>query len=176
MYEWIKEGVVNYEQQFLPQGYADADFANDPSRFSRSGLVVMFANAAISWQSTRQQMITCSSSEAELVALNELAKEMAWIRQMMNGFGIKYKTPLRIWQDNMSTEAIAKDITNTKRTKHLDNRAKFINKCVERKWFDIKHIDTAQMVADIFTKPLGPQSFINHRNSLGLVSQSTLEL
>ncbi len=95
---------------------------------------------------------------------------------MLNGFGIKYKTPLRIWQDNMSTEAIANDIMNTKRTKHLDTRAKFINQCIERKYFRIKHIATDMMTADIFTKPLGPQLFEKHRHSLGLVSQSTLKV
>jgi hypothetical protein len=136
----------------------------------------MFANAAISWQSTRQQIITLSSTEAELVALNELTREMAWISIMMESIGLKSRTPLIVHQDNMSTEAIANDLSNTRRTKHLDVRQKYVTQCIERKLVEIRHCPTTDMIADIFTKPLESKSFERQRNALGLVSLSTLRV
>lgn len=170
-----RDGVYEFaSNEYLPQGYADADWANDPSRYSRTGFVVMFANAAVSWQSTRQQIIACSSSEAELVALNELSREMKWMRNLMTGIGIHANGPLRLWQDNMSAESIANNLFNDKRTKHMDVREKFINLQIEQKQQEIKHIASEDMVADIFTKPLTPNLFTKHRAALGLVSQSSL--
>jgi KUP system potassium uptake protein len=134
----------------------------------------MFANAAINWASVRQQLITLSSLEAELVALNEMTREMAWVRNMLKSVGIHTQKPLLMHQDNESTKYIAEDITNDRRTKHLDVREKYVNLCVEKKMFDIKWVPTESMVADIFTKPLAPTTFLNHRDSLGLVSQATL--
>jgi hypothetical protein len=170
------QGIYKFESQHNPQGYADADWANDPERFSRSGTVIMFANAAISWSSTRQQAIAASSSEAELYALNELSREMKWIRNLMRGIGITTMLPLRLWQDNTATESIANNLLNNKRTKHIEVRERFVNLEVEQKNQEIQHLDTADMIADIFTKPLRQSLFYKHREALGLVSQSTLTI
>jgi histone deacetylase 1/2 len=172
------DGVYEFaSNEHIPMGYADADWANDPSRYSRTGYVVMFANAAICWQSTKQQALTCSSTEAELYALNELSREMKWMKNLMANVGIIAKTkPMILWQDNTSTQSIANDLLNDHRTKHMDVREKFVTLQIEQKQQELRNIDSQDQIADIFTKPLSFTPFQKHTLALGLTRQSDLTL
>lgn len=43
----------------------------------------MFMNAVFHWKTQLQRHVTLSSTEAEVIALCSLAKELAWIRRML---------------------------------------------------------------------------------------------
>ncbi len=49
--------------------YADADFARDSSRRSRTGYVIFLNGGPIAWNSSLQDSIAQSTSEAELYAM-----------------------------------------------------------------------------------------------------------
>lgn len=51
-------------------GFSDSNYANDKlDRKSTTGYIIMMAGAAVIWRSTKQGIITLSSTEAENVAL-----------------------------------------------------------------------------------------------------------
>ncbi|TPX40061.1 DNA-directed DNA polymerase, partial [Chytriomyces confervae] len=104
----------------IPQAYADASYAEDTGRKSRSGHVFMMANAAVTWFSKKQPVVALSSTEAEYYALSEAVKEALWVRQLLDEVGVKLNDPTTIHQDNMSTMAIALNPIQHQRVKHMD--------------------------------------------------------
>ena len=70
---------VNFE------AYCDSDYAGGKdTRKSTSGLVCKYANAAITWQSKRQQYGAISTDEAEYVSACLATKEIIWLMILFN--------------------------------------------------------------------------------------------
>lgn len=70
-------------------GYSDSDFSGDSDTSkSTTGYVIMFNKQAIHWKSQLQKHVTLSSTEAEVIALCSLSKELAWVRRMCIDIGI----------------------------------------------------------------------------------------
>ena len=63
-------------------GFVDVSWAEDiDTRHSQSGYVFCYGNAAISWSSHLQHLVTLSSTEAEYVALGDAVKEALYLRK-----------------------------------------------------------------------------------------------
>lgn len=61
---------------FVLEGYLDADFADDvETRRSTTGYVFMLANDPVTWASQRQRLVTLSTTEAKYVVATIAAKE-----------------------------------------------------------------------------------------------------
>jgi hypothetical protein len=60
-------------------GFADAAYANHDDHKSTSGYVFLASGGAITWKSKKQTTIALSSTEAEYVALSEVAREACWL-------------------------------------------------------------------------------------------------
>ena len=59
-----------------PITYADASYAEETERKSRSGYVVIVNGAAISWVSRKQSVVSLSSTEAEFYSMTLAMKEI----------------------------------------------------------------------------------------------------
>ena len=95
LYDTRHEGL-NYDRRknHSPQGYADADFANQLSnRRSTSGRVIMMYGAAIMWSSRQQRTVALSTAEAEINSLLELGKDVIWLRRILAEFGTPVSGP-----------------------------------------------------------------------------------
>ncbi|XP_038889198.1 secreted RxLR effector protein 161-like [Benincasa hispida] len=65
----------------LVTGYSDSNYARDvDSRRSMTGYVFTLGGSIVSWKATLQPTVTCSTTEAEYMALIEVAKEGIWLR------------------------------------------------------------------------------------------------
>jgi hypothetical protein len=90
------------------QGYSDADFAGcSATSKSTSAIAIMFRGQPVCRRSKRQPIITSSTPEAELVALNLCALQVQWLKLLLGedlGVG-----PLqaRLYCDNQSTVSLA---------------------------------------------------------------------
>ena len=60
------------------------------------------------------------------------------------------------------------------RTKHIDIRHHFIKEYVENHDICLEYVKTEDQLADIFTKPLGVETFYKIRNELGTLIGLTL--
>ncbi|XP_064479186.1 uncharacterized protein LOC135392401 [Ornithodoros turicata] len=67
--------------------YTDASWNECGTGRSRSGYVFTMSMGAISWRSTRQQLIALSTCEAEYIAFTEGLKEGKWIKTFMAELG-----------------------------------------------------------------------------------------
>jgi len=157
--------TINY------QLYSDASFANsDDKRKSVTGYVALMAHGPISYRSVRQDNITISTMEAELVACSEACRESEWIRILLSELGFSVTKPTIVYCDNTSVVAIAKNPGNHNGTKHIDIRHLYIRELVERNRVSVTYCWTENMIADILTKAVPTKLFTKLRHLIGVRS------
>ena len=65
------------------EAYGDADHAGDVATHrSTTGVICHFAEGAVFWFSQRQTSVSISTTEAEIVASNEAARELVWLKRL----------------------------------------------------------------------------------------------
>lgn len=134
--------------------YSDADFGGcTKTGRSTSGVVVKYAGGVISWLSKRQTMVATSTTEAEIVAANEAAKEVIWLSRLFNEI-VKLQCVPVLQVDNTAAVRLAENPEFHRRTKHIEMKHFFIREKVAEGKIRISQISTEEQVADIMTKPL----------------------
>lgn len=76
--------------------------------------------------------------------------------------------PTKLWCDNISAIAVAKNPTHHGRTKHIDVRFHFIRGLVSDGVIALDHCRTEDQLADILTKPLPTDKHVRFRRLLGM--------
>ncbi len=148
-------------------GYCDADWGGDLiDRKSTTGYCTFINGNMISWCTKKQRTVALSSTEAEYMAINEIAKEIMWLRIILKELSITVKTPTIIYVDNQSAIRISENDTEHDRTKHIDIRHYYIRELIVKGDIKLKWLPTSEQLADIFTKPLGGTIFTNLRDKL----------
>lgn len=140
-------------------GYADADYAEDrDTRKSNTGFVFLFGGP-ISWACRKQTCVALSSTEAEVIALSEAAKECIWLRDVLRDFGVNVQGPTIIHEDNQSCIKIFENEKFNLRTKHIDVKAHHIQDIMKKNVIDIVYCPSDNNIADLLTKPLPKKKF-----------------
>jgi hypothetical protein len=148
--------------------YSDSDYAGDKeTRVSVTGFVVYLLGVPISWKSKGQKPdVAQSSTEAEHIALSMAAKEIKFICQIINGIGIKVKTPVVVKVDNIGAVFLSDNIAVNDRTKHIDVKYRFVQQCVVDGFVKVIFVKTVDNDADIFTKNLGGDLHQKHASKM----------
>jgi hypothetical protein len=137
--------------------YADASFNIHVDGKGHTGIVLSMGDSGgnFYFKSTKQKIVTRSSTEAEIVALDSILMKILELRQWLEEVGYKQTEPTVIWEDNKSaiilTERGSTDIGSVR---YMRNRYFFIKQHLETKDVTVKHMPTESMIADILTKPL----------------------
>lgn len=155
-------------------GYVDADYAGDLDiRASTTGFVFQVYGGSVVWGSKKQDATANSTVEAEFRAASHAVKEAIWLRGLLEELHIPvWKTPL--YCDNTGCIQNLKNPVNSKFTKHVAVSFHHARVAVIQGEVDVKYIVSHQNVADIFTKPLVPVVFHQHRCSLGVIPRLVL--
>jgi hypothetical protein len=150
--------------------YVDASFAVHPNMRSHTGVLITLFRGPIYAKSSKQKLMTKSSTEAELVAISDALGQVMWTRNFMEAQGYKLP-PVKLFEDNMSTIALVKNgKSNSNRTRHIAIRYFFVSDKVETKEIEIDYMPTESMLADVLTKPLQGALFRRLRDELLNVS------
>ena len=138
--------------------YSDADHGGDEtSGRSTSGVICMFAGGVVSWLSQRQASVAISITEAEIVAASEAAREVVWLKRLLNDI-VELKKKPEISVDNKAAISLAHNPVLHRRTKHILIRHFFVREKVSEGEVSVEHVTTGLQVADALTKPmLGPR-------------------
>ncbi|KAI2512927.1 Reverse transcriptase (RNA-dependent DNA polymerase) [Fragilaria crotonensis] len=88
--------------------WVDASFAVHPDMRSHTGGVMTLGKGAIYGTSTRQKINTKSSTEAELVGVNDILPQALWTRYFLEAQGYAVKESI-VYQDNKSTILLAEN-------------------------------------------------------------------
>lgn len=134
--------------------YTDADYAGDvETRRSTSGVLGLLGSSTVVWTSRLQSVVALSTTEAELMAAVEGAKEGLWLKKVLVDLQI-VSGPVLLCIDNQSALALLKDPTTNRRTKHVEVWMGFLRDIVRRQKVEYKFVGTDEQVADPLTKSL----------------------
>jgi hypothetical protein len=114
--------------------------------------------------SCKQKLNTKSSTEAELVAIDDAMGQILWTRHFLAAQGVPVPTTT-IYQDNKSTILLAENgsTSSGKRTRHLNVRYYFVTDKIKKGEVKVAYCPTRDMLGDFFTKPLQGSIFVNMR-------------
>jgi hypothetical protein len=151
-------------------GYCDADWGGDKkTRRSTSGHVFMLSGGPIAHKCRLQRIVALSSCEAELVALALGFQELTWLRRLLIELCVITNDDAIVMnEDNKAAIQLATDRRFSERTKHMDIKYFYIAGELEANRVVIEYCETAKMIADIMTKPLGRVVFQRLRDMLGV--------
>ncbi len=71
-----------------------------------------------------------------------------------------------LYEDNEACIKIALQESSKHKTKHVENKIHYIRYLIQKKIVDIIKINTQIQLADMFTKALGREVFLRHRDVL----------
>ena len=109
--------------------------------------------------SIKQQLNTRSSTEAELVAVDDMVAKILWVRNFLAEQGVDLTT--HVYQDNQSTILMCNKGREvlSKRTRAMDVRYFAIKDNIQKGFLKVMHVGTSEMLGDFFTKPLQGSKF-----------------
>jgi hypothetical protein len=134
--------------------FSDATWGGVPESKSVGGWLVMAGGAVISYSSRMQKCTALSSTESELIALSEAAKEIVYLRRLFKSFGMEQVGPTMLRVDNNAAITLATTEGHHERTKHINVRYHFVRELVAENIINITHVGTDEQTADILTKAL----------------------
>ena len=151
----------------------DASYGVHPDMKSHTGAVLHMDNSkggALMATSAKQKLNTRSSTEAELVAVDDVATMILWTQLFLEAQGYMVERNI-VYQDNQSAILLETNgkKSSGKRTRALNIRYFFITDQVEKGIVQIMHCPTDHMIGDFMTKPLqGSKYQVFEREIMGL--------
>ena len=142
----------------------DAAFAVHPDHKSHTGITMKMGKGAVYSASKKQKLNTRSSTEAELVAVDDAMAQVLWTKNFLGEQGYKSKATI-ILQDNESAIKLEKNGMKSvgPRSRHINIRYFFITDQYQKGNIDIKYCPTDDMESDYMSKPLQGAKMVQHR-------------
>ena len=147
--------------------WIDAAFAVHPDMRSHTGAVMTLGSGAIQAISKKQKVNTRSSTEAELVAVDDVLAQVLWTRNFLRAQGFEVSDNI-VYQDNKSTMLLANNgrASAGKRSRHLDIRYFFVTDYANKGDINIKFCPTDAMTADFMSKSLHGKKFLKFKKEI----------
>lgn len=172
------KGTSDYKLQYrrresseMLEGYADANWGNDPNdRRSVSGFVVKLFGSTITWATKKQTSVALSTTEAELMALCQASCEIVWTLNLLNSIGLAVPEPVNVYEDNQSCISVTVEPRKHKRMKHVEIQNFFVRELVDKGRIRLNYLQTEDQGADILTKGLAMPRFFKLRRILGVIN------
>ena len=144
--------------------YIDASFAVHPDFKSHTGSTATMGEGVIQTMSRKQKLNSRSSTEAELIAVDDAITQVLWTKLFMEAQGYPVEENI-LYQDNMSSILLETNGRSSagKRSRALNIRYFFVTDQVELGNVKIEHMPTDDMWADYMTKPLQGDKFRKFR-------------
>ena len=139
----------------LVKWWIDGAFATHRDMRSHTGGALSLGKGVITGVSTRQKLTTRSSTEAELVAVDDCMSLILWTRYFLEAQGYGVDDAI-IYQDNKSAILLEQNgrASSTRRTRHLNIRYFFVSDRIKKDKVHVQYCPTQNMLADYFTKTL----------------------
>ena len=154
-------------RELTVDAYVDSSYGVHPDGKSHTGVSMSLGRGCIYGHSSKQRIVTRSSTEAELVALSDSASVALGMREYLLAQDLD-PGPVKIYQDNESTIKLIRDgRSSNSRMKHVAIRYFFVRDRIASSEVQIVQVPTEDMLADGMTKPL-QGSLFQHLRALVL--------
>ena len=162
---WRKEGKTAL------LGYSDSDHGADvDGRKSTTGVLFFLGENIITWQSQKQKAVALSSCKAEYIAAVTASCQGVWLARLLAELKGEEADAVTLKIDNQSAIQLSKNLVFHDRSKHIDVKYHYIRECIEEGRVDVEPINNKLQLADILTKALGRDQFVELRSKLGIVN------
>ena len=152
---------------------SDASFAdNTRDRKSSQAFAIKLFGGMIAWRANKQDTVTTSTTEAELLALSQTAKEALYIVRLLKDLTVTLdSSKVRIQCDNQQTIRLVNSELATLSTKlrHGDIHNHWLRQECSRENIEVVYTESAKIMADSLTKPLQNEAFQRFVSLMGLV-------
>jgi hypothetical protein len=140
------------------EGYSDANWISDIDQiYATSGYVFTLGGGTVSWRSCKQTILTKSTMEAELTALDTASAEAEWLRELLSDLPVVEK-PIPAILMNCDNQTVITKVNsskdNAKSTRNVKRRLKTVRKLRNSGVLTMSYIQTDKNLADPFTKGL----------------------
>ncbi|GJP35230.1 hypothetical protein CLOM_g19738 [Closterium sp. NIES-68] len=151
----LQRGAADVKSgEMLLSCYTDASFNSvKADGTSIGGYVCLLGGGAVSWRSKKQNEVGLSSCETEYMALHHGAKEVVWLRRLLEELGVGQEEPTVVFCDNESAVKLAKNACLHGLTKHIRPKWHWVRRLLDKE-VRLEIVKTHQQAADIFTKRL----------------------
>jgi len=129
------------------------------TRRSRTGQVHILTGAPVAWSSKRQSTVALSTMDAECIANSDTARVAIAIQNFCAEIGYVISLPSVMFNDNRGAILAATNGLGGQRTRHLDIKHHYLIEQVRAGRLVLRHVPSADNIADILTKPLTPTQF-----------------
>ena len=146
--------ILSADSLTLSRWWVDAAYAVHDDCRGHTGAGMSFGQGMALSYSWKHKINTKSSTEAELVGVDDSLGYILWARYFMIEQGYDME-PSLLYQDNMSAILLETNgrASSSKRTKHIKVKYYLIKDKVDQGEITIEHCPTEQMWTDINTKP-----------------------
>ncbi|KAJ0844195.1 putative RNA-directed DNA polymerase [Helianthus annuus] len=155
--------------------FTDSDWGGiaDGGRSTTAYLIYLGSNI-LSWRSACQKSVSRSSTEAEYKALANGAAELSWVQNLLLELGLSITESPTLFCDNTSATYLCANPVYHSRMKHVALDYHFVREKVANGSLRVLHINSADQLADVLTKPLGRGPFQRLRSKIGVSDGSSI--
>ena len=117
--------------------------------------------------STKQKLNARSSTEVELISVDDCVPAICWTRYFLEGQHYAVNESI-VCQDNKSAKLLEKNgkASSSKRTKHINIRYYFVTDRIRKGELCVKWCPTGDMTGDFMTKPTQGALFRKFRDQI----------
>jgi hypothetical protein len=151
--------------------FADAAHMLHKDTKGHGGIIGTLGSAPVFTKSFKFKLVTRSSTESEMVALEESVTFALWLTILLRDFDFNFRLPITIFQDNLSTIGIVMNGGSFNRSKHMITKYAFVKQHVDLGDIELVHCRTQVMAADMLTKPLNGNELKKLSNLVSIVDE-----
>ncbi|KAE8999541.1 hypothetical protein PR001_g19029 [Phytophthora rubi] len=140
--------------------YADADLGSEKNdRRSITGYVLQMNGCTYAYKNHKLSIAQDDTCSAQFIAAAECSVTIMWTHNLCEELKVRRRRPTLLFQHNQSTIKVIKPTKGYFKVKGVDLKYHKVKDLYERGDFDLVYCPTTDMLADIFTKPLGATQF-----------------
>lgn len=154
----------------------DASFAdNSIDRRSSQAFAMTLFGGLVGWRANKQDTVTTSTTEAELLAMAQAVKETLYVHRLVRELGVNLdQQSIAVECDNKQTIGlVTKEIAVLKtKLRHVDVHNHWLRQAFDKGDIHPTYTESAKMKADCLTKALPPQRWEAALEQLGLENKA----
>ena len=149
--------------KFIIKSYADASFAQHlETQKGTSGNATTLNGAPVISKSITQTTVKLSVTEAKLDSSTTEIQDMLFVMEVVESIELLVEKPMELHVDNKGVFDIANNWTIGGRTWHIATKCTFLREMKEANIIKFVLVPGETMRADLFTKNLDRQTFLQH--------------